>query len=150
MSCCILFFYFSSFSYLKTQFLDYVWCVNKRFFFCFCCSFFYLLTHEIITQWIRYHAMYGQRNALYGTVANSFRAVLCEWWNFIFSSFWFLIFDFVFSFRANKQMPQITLSFPNSIALKHSPSKRKSLSKAAQRSTENESETNRKYTLNSQ
>lgn len=33
----------------------------------------------------------------------------------------------------------------NDIALKHSPSKRKSLSKAAQRSTENESENHRKY-----
>lgn len=40
---------------------------------------------------------------------------------------------------------QTTLSFPKTLALKHSPSKRKSLSKAAQRSTENESENHRKY-----
>lgn len=35
--------------------------------------------------------------------------------------------------------------YPKTLALKHSPSKRKSLSKAAQRSTETESENHRKY-----
>lgn len=49
------------------------------------------------------------------------------------------------TFSMKKKNMQTTLSFPKTLALKHSPSKRKSLSKAAQRSTENESENHRKY-----
>lgn len=44
-----------------------------------------------------------------------------------------------------KQKNYLYIFLSNNVALKHSPSKRKSLSKAAQRSTENESENHRKY-----